>query len=135
MASASPASIRARMLSGQRSRFSAIFDRASSASPASASATAAAPAKEPCLAGSTTASASLHITASGSLAGAAELTDEGDRPAREPARLILVFRERAAELIRAAREPGRSLGQEPGAPHQILLGRREPRRQPARQVR
>src|SRR5277367_2714115 len=36
----------------------------------------------------------------GSLTCATEVTDEGDRPAREPARLIPVFRERAAEVIR-----------------------------------
>jgi len=46
----------------------------------------------------------------GSLACLAQATDEGDRPVREPPRLIPVLRERAAEIIRAASKSGRGLG-------------------------
>ena len=91
--------------------------------------------KQTCLAGSTTASASLSMTASVPWPAWPRSRMRVTGQPREPARLILVLRERAAEIIRAARESGRGLGQQPGAPHRVLPGRREPRGQPAGQVR
>ena len=87
-----------------------------------------------CRTGSTMASASLNVTASVPWPARPRSRMRRNRPGREALRLILAFRERAAEVVRAACEPGRGLGQQPGAPHQVLLGR-EPRRQPTGQVR